>query len=141
MDFENKIEQPEGRRIEFKESLPTNADLAKTVIAFANDAGGELFIGIQDEPRKVKGIEENELVGIDNKISNLIHDHCSPIILPEISFLEADGKNIIRVYIHKGDKPPYFHKTKGKEKGTYIRVGSSNRAASLEIIEELERQG
>lgn len=44
------IKQPEGRRLEFKESLPEHADLAKTVIAFANDAGGELYIGIRNNP-------------------------------------------------------------------------------------------
>ena len=35
---------------------------------------------------------------------------------------------------------PYYLKSKGKLKGTYIRVGSSNRLASDEIIAELERQ-
>jgi predicted HTH transcriptional regulator len=42
--IKNLIKQPEGRRLEFKETLPEHADLAKTVIAFANDAGGELLI-------------------------------------------------------------------------------------------------
>jgi predicted HTH transcriptional regulator len=41
------IKQPEGRKLEFKETLPTNADLARTIVAFANDAGGELYIGIK----------------------------------------------------------------------------------------------
>ncbi len=33
------IHQPEGRRVEFKESLPRVSDLAKAIVAFANDAG------------------------------------------------------------------------------------------------------
>jgi len=41
--------QPEGRRLEFKESIPTGTDLAKTIVAFANDAGGELYIGIKNK--------------------------------------------------------------------------------------------
>lgn len=49
------IQQPEGRRLEFKETLPTVADLTKTIVAFANDAGGELFIGIRNEPREMVG--------------------------------------------------------------------------------------
>jgi len=32
------LKQPEGRKLEFKESMPVNADLAKIIIAFANDA-------------------------------------------------------------------------------------------------------
>ena len=37
------LQQSEGRRLEFKESLPANSDLAKTILAFANDAGSELY--------------------------------------------------------------------------------------------------
>jgi ATP-dependent DNA helicase RecG len=55
------IHQPEGRRLEFKSQLPSAADIAKTIVAFSNDAGGELFIGIQDNPRELKGLLENEL--------------------------------------------------------------------------------
>ena len=33
------IKQPEGRRLGFKEVLPSVSDIAKTVIAFSNDAG------------------------------------------------------------------------------------------------------
>ena len=52
------LKQPEGRRLEFKESLPTNSDLAKTILAFANDAGGELYLGIKDNPREVVGLDK-----------------------------------------------------------------------------------
>lgn len=38
------LQQPEGRRLEFKGSIPEANGLEKTVVAFANDAGGELYI-------------------------------------------------------------------------------------------------
>ena len=79
-------------------------------------------------------------IELEEKISNLIHGQCSPVILPEIVFLKHDDKRIICTTIHKGSAPPYFLKNKGIEKGTFIRVGSSNRQASTEIIQELERQ-
>ena len=50
MSINELINQSEGRRLEFKGELPTNSDLAKTVVAFANDAGGEIYIGINDNP-------------------------------------------------------------------------------------------
>jgi ATP-dependent DNA helicase RecG len=134
------IVQPEGRRLEFKEALPTVAELVKTVIAFANDAGGELFVGIQDVPRLVIGVQEDALISLEEKISNIIFDQCAPIIIPEISFVNVDGKYIIRVQIYKGGNPPYYQKNKSIEHGTFIRVGSSNRLASPEIIAELLRQ-
>jgi len=77
---------------------------------------------------------------LEEKISNIIHDQCLPVIHPEISFLIVDKKHIVKIHIFKGSAPPYYLKNKGKEIGTYIRVGSSNRQASSEIIEELERQ-
>lgn len=141
MNIQTKIQQPEGRRLEFKEVLPTNAELAKTIVSFANDAGGEIFIGVKNNPRAITGLHYIQLDIVENQLSNLINDQCTPTILPEISFIEENEKYIIRVYIHKGSKAPYFITSKGKEKGTFIRVGSSNRLASPEIIRELERQG
>ena len=120
-----QIQQPEGRRLEFKEVLPGNADLSKTIIAFANDAGGEMFIGIKDDPREVIGVNEEDLL---------------QIILPDISFLRQENRHVIRIQIHKGNSPPYHLESKGVVNGTYVRVGSSNRLADKEIIAGLERQ-
>lgn len=39
-------------------------ELAKTIVAFANDAGGELIIGVQDSSRKPIGVPENIKVAI-----------------------------------------------------------------------------
>ena len=140
MKITELIKQPEGRRLEFKEKLPSASDIARTVVAFANDAGGELFIGIKNEPREIKGIPEQDLFSIEEKICNIIHDNCSPVIVPEISFHSIDNHSIIRVLIHRGSNLPYFLKAKGKKDGTVIRIGSTNRIASEEIIKELERQ-
>ena len=134
------INQPEGRRLEFKASLPGSTELAKTIIAFANDAGGELYLGIQDSPREVVGIDEEQLIELEEKISSIIHDQCAPVILPEILFQNHNGRYVIVIKIYKGSSPPYFLKSKGIDTGTFIRVGSTNRQASPEIIVELERQ-
>jgi predicted HTH transcriptional regulator len=140
MKIEEIIKQPEGRRLEFKEALPSNSDLCKTVVAFANDAGGELFIGIKNQPRDVIGVPEEQLLKIEEKISNIIHDNCYPLILPEIFFVNYEGKHLVVVKVFKGSNPPYYLKNKGREDGTYIRAGSNNRLADKEVIEELERQ-
>jgi len=54
--------------------------------------------------------------------------------------LNFEGKHLLVTKIHKGSTPPYYLKNKGIENGTYIRVGSTNRQASPEIIAELVRQ-
>lgn len=139
MDFKKLIQQPEGRRLEFKEKLPAKADLCKTIISFANDAGGTLFLGIKDTPREVIGLPEDQLMRIEEKVSNLIFDNCHPIISPEISIVNIDNKLVLQVRIYRGSNIPYYLKSKGKHKGTYIRIGSSNRLANDEIVTEMER--
>ena len=113
--------------------------MAKTVVAFANDAGGDIYIGIDDN-RQVIGLPEDELPRIEKQISNMLYDRCYPSILPEISFLSIDEKNVIRIQIYRGSMPPYYLKSEGKLKGTYIRVGSSNRIADGDTIVDLERK-
>ena len=67
------ITQPEGRRLEFKGELPSNSDIAKTIVAFANDAGGEIYIGVDDKPRRIIGLAEDSLMRIEEQICNLIY--------------------------------------------------------------------
>ncbi len=140
MNLKNIIQQPEGRRLEFKETIPAAADLVKTIIAFSNDASGELYLGIKDEPREIVGLPEDDLIKLEEQLSNMIFDNCKPIIIPEISIVSVDDKYLLRIKINRGNNLPYYLKSKGKKEGTYIRLGSSNRVANEEIIEEMERQ-
>ena len=133
------LKRQEGRTLEFKKTLPSNSDLAKTVVAFANDAGGEILIGIDDD-HSIAGLPENELPQTEEHLSNMIYDRCYPAILPDISFISIGDCNILRVRIYRGSTPPYYLKSEGKFKGTYIRVGSTNRLADEELILELERR-
>jgi len=73
MRIKEIIKQPEGRRLEFKAQLPDHSDLTKSVVAFANDAGGELYVGISDNPRTIVGIAEDDLFDTEEKISNIIY--------------------------------------------------------------------
>lgn len=140
MNLGEIIKQPEGRRLEFKVQVPAVSDLAKTIVAFSNDAGGVLYIGVQDEPRDIIGVPEEDLIKLEEQLSSFIYDNCHPVIVPEISFLNFENKYLLKVQIYRGNNLPYYLKSKGKLEGTYIRVGSTNRLATQEIIEDLERQ-
>jgi len=56
MNIHQIIKQTEGRRLEFKESIPSHSYLIRTIVAFANDAGGDVYIGVRNNPREIKGI-------------------------------------------------------------------------------------
>ena len=101
MTIQEIIKQPEGRRLEFKEQLPSKTDISKTIIAFANDAGGVLYLGIKDNPRTVVGISEETLLETEELISNIIFDNCYPIIHPDISVINLNGKFILKVEVYQ----------------------------------------
>ena len=135
----SQIHNGENKKLEFKEKLPKNETIAKTIIAFSNTAGGKLIIGINDN-REIVGIEEDKIFEYEEKISSIINDLCYPTILPEIYAQNINGKVLLVIEVFRGSLLPYYLKNKGKLKGTFIRVGSTNRLADERIITELQRQ-
>ena len=138
--MEEMIRKPEGRRIEFKETIPERVDLAKTIVGFANDAGGELYIGVKNFPREIIGLPEEDLASMKEQIYDIIFDQCYPTILPEVYFIIYGDKYLIKVKVSRGNTPPYYLKDKGKSQGTYIRIGSTCHLADNIAIAELERK-
>jgi len=50
------INSGENKRVEFKEQLPKNESIVKTVIAFSNTSGGKLIVGIVKFELREKGL-------------------------------------------------------------------------------------
>ena len=134
------LRQPESRRLEFKESFPKGDQVAITTVAFANGAGGRIVFGVKDEPRTIAGIADDRLFQLEERVANAIFDRCAPDIVPETYIQSAGGKALLVVEVYPGSQKPYYLKKLGKERGTYIRVGSTNRRASAETIAALERE-
>ena len=134
------ISNGEGRRIEFKLALPEGNQIAKTVIAFANSVGGEMFIGIDDKSKTVSGVLDSKIFKMEETISQIVFDNCTPLIIPDITIYPYKDKNILCIKVYPSKNGPYYLKSKGKNKGTYIRIGSTNRLADETILSELERR-
>ena len=137
-----EIIRGESKNVEFKEMLPKDSDrFVKTIIGFANSQGGKMLVGIQDGTRKIVGVDKSTLFSEMDRISNAVSDSCQPQIVPDIEPYTIDGKTVIIITVSPAPHRPYFLKSKGKEKGTYIRVGGTTRSASSEKIKELEMEG
>jgi predicted HTH transcriptional regulator len=137
-----EIMRGESKNVEFKVTLPKNSEkYTKTVIAFANTQGGQLIFGVTDETREVVGIDEEILFQTMDSISNAVSDSCEPQIVPSIEPYTIEGKTVILVTVAPEPHRPYYMKSKGKENGTYIRVGGTTRLAETEKVKELEREG
>ena len=139
MTLIQQIKNGENKTLEFKEGLPQNESIAKTAISFSNTSGGKLIIGVNDK-REIVGIDDENIFELQDRITSIIFDSCSPNILPEIYTVNIDEKLLLVVEIFRGNLMPYYLKSDGKNKGTYIRIGASNRKAAFENIIELERQ-
>jgi len=144
-DVETMVEEiirGESKNVEFKEILPKNSEkYTKTVVAYANSQGGKIFFGVVDETREIVGIDESILFQTMDSITNAISDSIEPQIVPEIEPCTVEGKNIIVVTVSPEPNRPYYLKSKGKEKSTYIRAAGTTRLASPDKIKELEMEG
>jgi predicted HTH transcriptional regulator len=137
MEADDLLARHEGKTLEFKRDASSPMPLLRTLSAFSNTAGGTLVIGIEDRSRRVMGVKDP--LGLEERILNLATDGIRPQILPEVEVLPCRGKSLLAVTVFPGPLRPYFVRALGREKGSYVRLGSTNRPATPEILAELER--
>ncbi len=127
--------EPESKTIKFKRDLSSLEPILKTIVAFANTAGGTLVIGKSAEG-KIVGVKD--VLKDEESLVNAIADTIYPFILPEVEIITVEGKSllVVRVAHWKG---PFYIKREGIPRGVYIRLGSSSRPAGPEFVAELQR--
>ena len=84
-------------------------DIAKTLVAFANADGGELFIGIEDD-NTVTGLlysEEKIAQILKAYETNILKD--TPLPIKKSTLIDYNGKKIAYFSVEKGSK--YVHLT------------------------------
>ncbi len=137
MNIDNLLKSSEGKTLEFKRDLSSPKPILKTLVAFANTAGGMLILGVDDD-KKVLGIDDPLLV--EEKLTSLISDHIAPTLLPTIKIASFGKKSILLIevpyLVHLG---PFYLKQEGPQTGVMVRLGSSSRQAMPEMIQELQR--
>ena len=137
MDVHILLTRPEGKTLEFKRDLSSPDRIVRTLVAFANTAGGTLLIGVEDKTRRLLGVAE-PLVE-EERVANLIAHSISPRLVPEIEILPWRQTHILAVQVYPEWTTPHFVAKLGPEAGVFVRVGSSNRQADAAIIAELKR--
>jgi len=132
-----EILRAESKDLEFKETLPEDSKkYMKTIVAFSNGDGGRLIIGVNDD-REVVGVEQTAVFSMIDKITNAISDSCEPLIIPDIAPQAVGDKTVIVVEISAGRQRPYYLKSLGMDKGTFIRTAGSTRLADRPFIQEM----
>ena len=139
MDLVGLLKRPEGKTLEFKRDLSSPERTLKTIVAFANTAGGSLLIGVEDKSGHVRGIADP--LDLEERLANLVSDQIAPRLVPEIEILPWRRALVLAVQIYPSPTRPHYLEREGPDAGVYVRVGSTNRRADREMIEELRRFG
>ena len=137
MDLVELLKRPEGKTLEFKRDLSSPDGAVKTIVAFANTAGGTLLIGVEDGSRHVRGVTDP--LDLEERVASLVSDRITPRIVPEIEILPWRRTQVLALHVHPSPSRPHCLSRKGPAGGVYVRVGSTNRRADAELIEELRR--
>lgn len=129
----------ESSILEFKREFPKNDQIVKSIIGFCNQNGGKLIIGI-DNDGIIIGVPENEIQQVLEYLEKSILEVSYPPILARVYAQNIGKKTILIIEVSAGMNKPYYIKSEGIEKGTYIRLGRSTMRATPEIIDELRWQ-
>lgn len=137
VDLVALLRQPEGKTLEFKRDLSSPQGVLKSIIAFANTAGGTVLIGVEDRTRRVCGVVDP--LALEERLSNLISDQIAPRVVPELEILPWRRAQVVAVQVHPSANRPHYLRDAGLHGGAYVRVGSSNRVADAPLVDEMRR--
>lgn len=131
------ILQGEGVMLDFKKTITSTEKIAKSLVAFANNKGGKLLIGVADDGR-IKGVKSEE----EEKymILTAAHQFCKPAIEPQFEEIYVDDKLVLVVDIPKSDTKPHYALDDQKKWWAYIRIDDKSVLASKIIIDVLKNE-
>ena len=129
------LTRPEGRTQEYKRDLSSLRPILKTLVAFANTAGGTLVVG-RDDDGTVVGLSDAKKD--EERLANAVAENIAPAILPDIETVVIGGRALLVVHVARWPGPFYL-KAEGPEKGVYVRLGSTTRRADAAAVAEMKR--
>lgn len=120
------ISQGEGLTLDFKHSITDSRKIARSLVAFANTAGGTLLIGVKDNGN-IAGVNTDEEYYMVEAASQL---YCKPEVPFEVVKWEINGKTVLEVKVKPSKHKPHKAPDKSGNYKAYIRVNDENVVAS-----------
>ena len=136
--FTMKLSEPEGQTLEYKQEWCDTAK--KTLIAFANDLGGILQIGVADNG-EVVGCDFDQ---VERSVRRFARDGVEPPMTDLIDVRKQifDDKVVATILVAPGIKKPYGFRGKVlTEGGVYIRLGGQTVPATLDEVVRIIQRG
>ena len=131
------LRQHEGKTLEFKRDLSSPDKVMRSLVAFANGAGGVLLVGVEDGSRRVIGVPNASRT--EEQLANFISDRIEPRLVPELHIIPWRRTHVLAVEVFPSPSRPHYIKAIGYPAGVYVRVGSTNRQADTAAVAELQR--
>lgn len=156
-EIEELILGGESESVEFKSTLRYDLRqkavnkaleyvIAKTISAFLNSNGGNLFIGIDDDQNAlglnadISTLIKQDIDGFELQLIEVIKKYIGKEFIShiKISFPEYDNQKICRISVSKSSRP-IFVSIEGKE-DFFIRAGCSSQPLSREEQRDYEKE-
>ena len=129
------LAQPESRTLDFKRQEIALPKALKTLVAFANTAGGTLILGVADDGT-VLGVDD--VKAQEERYANAVSTSIEPPLDVELEGFRHKGTDLLLIRVPRLPGPFYLRKD-GPDEGVYVRVGSTSRRASKQQRDELRR--
>lgn len=137
MHIKRLILAGENVSLDFKKTISSASKIAKTLVAFANNKGGKLLIGVADDGT-IKGVKsEDEERYMINKAA---HVYCKPAIEPTFEEVYIDDKVVLVVDIPQSDTKPHYALDENEKWWVYFRVKDKSVLASKILVDVLKEE-
>lgn len=136
MNIKRLILEGENVSLDFKKTISKAEKIAKTLVAFANNQGGRLLIGVADDG-SIKGVKSEE----EEKymVNKAAHQFCKPAIEPRFEEYLVDDKLVLVAEIPKSDIKPHYALDEQGKWWVYFRVQDKTVLASKILIDVLKK--
>ena len=90
------LSRPEGRTLDFKRQEVVLRKALKTLVAFANTAGGTLAIGVDDDGTPL-GVDDVSMQ--EERYANAISNGIEPPLTPDLHPVAHDGVDLLLIRV------------------------------------------
>ncbi len=136
MNIRKLIFEGEGADLDFKKTITSCEKIAKTLVAFANNKGGKLLVGIRDDGtiNGLKSEEEEKYM-----LTRAAQSFCKPALDVLFEEVYIDDKVVLVAEIKESITKPHYALSEDKKWWAYIRVKDKSLLASKVVVEVLKR--
>lgn len=121
------VAQREGKSLEFKQGLPRDGKLARSLCAFANTRGGLLLIGVTDKGGFMGAPRPRATV---SRLRSVAAERLEPPLEVQTGSLDVAGARIVWCSVPLSPARPHAVIGDDDRHEVVVRVGASNRVAS-----------